>query len=450
MDNKLFRTDGIRGEANLYPMTADLALAVGVAAGHWCKSSNHHHLVVIGKDTRLSGYMFEAALQAGFVSVGVDVRLVGPMPTPALALLTRSFRADLGVMISASHNQFRDNGLKLFGADGYKLSEDIEAKIEALIHSKEAALSPSDKIGRAARIDDAGGRYIEFAKATFPRGMRMDGLKVIVDCANGAGYKVAPTVLWELGAEVIAIGVIPNGTNINYQCGSTAPAALQEAVLLHKAHIGIALDGDADRLIIVDETGEIIDGDQLIAVITQHFHAKNWLKGGGVVATIMSNLALEHYIQGLGLAMIRTKVGDRFVVEKMRDTGINVGGEQSGHIVLSDFTTTGDGLIAALQILAIIVESGKKASEVCKRFTPLPQILHNIRFDKTQGYPLNNQSVQAVITDANQRLIGKGRLLVRKSGTEPLIRIMAESEDHDLIFAIVTEIANALYEARGR
>jgi len=444
MTRKLFGTDGIRGLANTDPMTAELALAVGQAAGRLFQQGAHRPRVVIGKDTRLSGYMLEAAMQAGFVAVGMDVMLVGPMPTPAVAMLTRSLRADLGVMISASHNQYQDNGIKLFGPDGYKLSDEVEASIERMIEAGDVARAEPKALGRAQRLDDAAGRYIEFAKATFPRGMKLDGLKVVIDCAHGAAYKVAPTVLWELGAEVVAIGVAPDGFNINRECGSTHVKALRQAVLQHDAHIGIALDGDADRLILVDEAGQVVDGDQLMAVVAEHFHNTQALKGGGIVATVMSNLGLERHLSNFGLALARTAVGDRYVVEHMREHGYNVGGEQSGHIILSDFATTGDGLIAALQVLAMVVEAGRPSSEVCRRFQPLPQVLRNVRFTAAGRHPLEDDGVKATIAAVEARLKRTGRLLIRKSGTEPVIRVMAEGEDQNLVENAVAEVVQAL------
>ncbi|PWR22716.1 phosphoglucosamine mutase [Zavarzinia aquatilis] len=441
---KLFGTDGIRGTANMEPMTAELALAVGQAAGRLFQTGSHRPRVVIGKDTRLSGYMLEAALQAGFVAVGMDVMLVGPMPTPAVAMLTRSLRADLGVMISASHNAYQDNGIKLFGPDGYKLSDEVEIAIEKMIEAGEVKRAEPRALGRAQRLEDAAGRYIEFAKATFPRGMKLDGLKIVVDCAHGAAYKVAPTVLWELGAEVVSIGVSPDGFNINRDCGSTHAKALRQAVLQHDAHIGIALDGDADRLILVDEAGQVVDGDQLMAVVAEHFQRTERLRGGGIVATVMSNLGLERHLARLDLTMARTAVGDRYVVERMREQGYNVGGEQSGHIILSDFATTGDGLIAALQVLAMVVEAGRPASEVCRRFQPLPQVLRNVRFLAGQRHPLEDEGVKAIIAAVESRLERSGRLLIRKSGTEPVIRVMAEGEDQSLVESAVAEVVQAL------
>ncbi len=443
MARRYFGTDGIRGQANKHPMTAEIALKVGMAAGHMFSSGSHRHRVVIGKDTRLSGYMIESAMQSGFTSVGMDVFLLGPMPTPAVAMLTRSLRADLGVMISASHNTFSDNGIKLFGPDGYKLSDEIEEKIEALMDAPSTdLLAESTRIGRATRIESAQERYIEFAKRTLPRNLKLDKLRVVIDCANGAAYKVAPLALWELGAEVIKIGVDPDGTNINKKCGSTSPEALCEKVKEVRADIGIALDGDADRVIIVDETGHIVDGDQLLAVMADTWQRRGRLAAGGIVATVMSNLGLERYVQGIGLSMARTPVGDRYVVEYMRKHGYNVGGEQSGHLVLSDFSTTGDGLIAALQILAATVQLEKPVSEVCKRFDPLPQVLKNVRY--REGKPLDDKHVKQAIEDGRLRLGNNGRLVIRPSGTEPLIRVMAEGDDAGLVNKVVGDIVGAL------
>ena len=422
-------------------MTSEIALKVGMAAGKMFTNGDHRHKVVIGKDTRLSGYMIESALVSGFTSVGMDVFQLGPVPTPAVAMLTRSLRADLGVMISASHNPYEDNGIKLFGPDGYKLSDAMEMEIEALVKSGPPLAAPRD-IGRAKRIDSAQERYIEFAKRTLARNIRFDGLRVVVDCANGAAYKVAPAALWELGAEVIAIGVDPDGLNINEDCGSTAPAELCAKVLEMRADIGIALDGDADRVLIADETGRVIDGDQLIAVIAQSWQARGQLSGGGVVATVMSNLGLERYLEGLGLALARTPVGDRYVVEHMREHGYNLGGEQSGHIILSDFTTTGDGLVTALQILAEVTMSAKPVSEVCNRFEPLPQVLKSVRYK--HGKPLDDQRVIAVINEAKGKLGRAGRLVIRPSGTEPVIRVMAEGDDAKLVGHVVNNIVDAL------
>ena len=443
MARRYFGTDGIRGLANKHPMTAEVALKVGMAAGHLFTNGSHRHRVVIGKDTRLSGYMIESAMQSGFTSVGMDVFLLGPMPTPAVAMLTRSLRADLGVMISASHNAYSDNGIKLFGPDGYKLSDEIEEKIEALIDSPSAdLLAEASRIGRATRIDSAQERYIEFAKRTLPRNLRLDGLRVVIDCAHGAAYKVAPLALWELGADVIKIGVDPDGTNINKKCGSTSPEALCDKVREVRADIGIALDGDADRVIVVDEQGRIIDGDQLLAVIAETWQRRGRLAAGGIVATVMSNLGLERYVKSLGLSMARTPVGDRYVVEYMRKHGFNVGGEQSGHIVLSDFSTTGDGLIAALQILATAVQVQRPVSEVCKRFDPLPQVLKNVRY--REGKPLEDVKVLKAIEDGKIKLGSAGRLVIRPSGTEPLIRVMAEGDDEGLVNTVVGNIVSEL------
>ena len=444
MARKYFGTDGIRGRTNEGAMTAEVAMKVGQAAGAYFVRGKHRHRVLIGKDTRLSGYMMESALTAGFTSVGMDVVLVGPMPTPAVAMLTKSMRADLGVMISASHNPYVDNGIKLFGPDGYKLSDETEARIEKAIDGK-VTLALAEQIGRARRIDDAQGRYISIAKATFPDHLRLDGLRIVIDCANGAAYKVAPDALWELGAELIAIGVTPNGTNVNDKVGSTAPAALQAKVVETRADLGIALDGDADRLIVIDDKGQIVDGDQLMALIAVSAARAKTLKGDGIVATIMSNLGLERFLWGQGIALHRTPVGDRYVVEAMRAGGYNIGGEQSGHIVLSDHATTGDGLIAALQVLAALVESGKPAHQLLKLFDPLPQLLKNVRF--TGGQPLEDDTVKKVIAEAEKELDGKGRLVIRKSGTEPLIRVMAEGEDEAQVHAVVDRICDAVRKA---
>ena len=443
MARRYFGTDGIRGLANRHPMTSEVALKVGMAAGHLFRTGDHRHRVVIGKDTRLSGYMLEAALMSGFTSVGMDVFLLGPMPTPAVAMLTRSLRADLGVMISASHNPFDDNGIKLFDPDGYKLSDKTERSIEELIETDSSAmLARADKIGRATRVESAQERYIEFAKRTLPRNLRLDGLRIVIDCANGAGYKVAPAALWELGAEVIKIGVDPNGRNINHECGSTAPNALIEKVKEVRADIGIALDGDADRVVIVDEKGQNVDGDQIMAVIAESWHRRGRLAAGGLVATVMSNLGLERYLNGLGLDLARTPVGDRYVVEHMRKHGFNVGGEQSGHIVLSDFITTGDGLVSALQILAVVVSMGKPVSEVCKRFDPVPQLLKNVRY--AGGKPLEDARVTKAIEAGRDRLGNNGRLVIRPSGTEPVIRVMAEGDDEALVNTVVGDIVEAV------
>ena len=433
---RLFGTDGIRGTANTDPMTAGTALRLGQAAGLMFTRGNHRHRVVIGKDTRLSGYMIEPALTAGFIGAGMDVVLLGPLPTPAIALMTRTLRADLGVMISASHNSYEDNGIKLFGPDGFKLSDETEAAIEAAMDgSLLGRLAKPSKLGRASRMEDAGGRYIEAAKSTFPRGLRLDGLKIVIDCANGAAYRVAPAVLWELGAEVIRVGGEPDGFNINRECGSTVPSFLCAQVRKHGAHIGLALDGDADRLIMSDEKGNIIDGDQVLGLIARSWGDSGRLTGGGIVATVMSNLGLERFLMGRGLMLHRTAVGDRYVVEKMRADGINVGGEQSGHMILSDYATTGDGLLAALQILAVLVEDGRPASEVCGVFVPLPQLLKNVRFSGDS--PLEKPSVQSAIAEAEAELAETGRLLIRKSGTEPLIRVMAEGESEAQVARIV-------------
>jgi phosphoglucosamine mutase len=436
---RLFGTDGIRGTANTAPMTAEMALRLGQAAGLLFTKGSHQHKVIIGKDTRLSGYMLEPALTAGFIGAGMDVTLAGPLPTPAIAMLTRSLRADLGVVISASHNPYEDNGIKLFGPDGAKLSDATEAKIEALMEEDlSSRLAPSSSLGRASRLVDAGGRYIEAAKASLPRRLRLDGLRIVLDCANGAAYKVAPAVLWELGAHVIPLGVNPDGFNINKNCGSTVPENLSAAVIEHGADIGIALDGDADRVILADEHGEIIDGDQVLALIARAFQANGHLTGGGIVATVMSNLGLERYFESIGLVLHRTRVGDRYVAEAMRERGINLGGEQSGHVILSDFATTGDGLIAALQVLSVLVQEGKPASETCQVFSRLPQRLRNVRYSGTS--PLTLPVVKSAINAAEMRLAGSGRLLIRASGTEPLIRVMAESEDEGLMNALIDEL----------
>lgn len=446
MTRKYFGTDGIRGRANRFPITPDLAMKVGMAAGLAFRRGDHRHRVVIGKDTRLSGYMIESALQAGFTSVGVDVLLVGPMPTPAVAHITRSMRADLGVMISASHNPYDDNGIKLFAPDGYKLSDEVELEIEALI---DADLAPrfalSDEIGRARRIDDAQARYIEFAKRTVARNLSLEGMRVVIDCANGAGYKVAPEALWELGAEVVKIGVDPNGLNINKDVGSTAPNALIAKVRETRADIGVALDGDADRVIIVDEKGQVVDGDQLMAVVAASWAEDGRLSAPGLVSTVMSNLGLERYLATLGLTLERTPVGDRYVVERMRAQGYNLGGEPSGHIVLSDFATTGDGLVAALQLLAVVQKADRPVSEICHRFEPLPQVLKNVRYKA--GRPLDDEAVRAAIADATKRLGAAGRLVIRPSGTEPVIRVMAEGDDRDLVTNVVDDVVDVIQKA---
>jgi phosphoglucosamine mutase len=443
---QLFGTDGIRGTANSHPMTAEIALRLGQAAGLLFTRGSHRHRVVIGKDTRLSGYMIEPALTAGFIGAGMDVTLVGPMPTPAIAMLTRSLRADLGVMISASHNPFEDNGIKLFGPDGVKLDDATEIEIEELMASDmRGRLAPSASLGRAARLEDAAGRYIEAAKASFPRGLRLDGLKIVVDCAHGAAYRVAPTVLWELGATVIPVGVSPDGFNINRGCGSTVPEYLCAQVVEHGAHLGIALDGDADRLLMADAAGELIDGDEILALIAQSWAAAGRLRGGGIVATVMSNLGLERFLATKGLVLHRTKVGDRYVAAHMRQEGMNLGGEQSGHVILSDFATTGDGLLAALQVLAVIVEQGRTAREACRVFTPVPQLLKNVRYAGPS--PLRVKRVQHAIAECEAALAGSGRLLIRESGTEPLIRVMAEADDEALVSRIVDELCETITAA---
>lgn len=442
-----FGTDGIRGQANKPPMTAEIALRVGLAAGKlFRRDPERRHLVVIGKDTRLSGYMIEPALVAGFTSVGMDVRLFGPLPTPAVAMMTRSMRADLGVMISASHNNFADNGIKLFGPDGYKLSDTRELEIEALMTEGlgEGLAAPKD-LGRVLRVDDAQARYVEIVKATFPRTLSLSGLRIVIDCANGAAYKVAPLALYELGAEVIPIGVAPDGVNINDECGSTHPNAMVRMVREYRADIGIALDGDADRLLVCDEKGQIVDGDQIMAVVAKAWAEAGRLSAEGIVATVMSNLGLERFIKGLGLNLERTPVGDRYVMERMRQGGFNLGGEQSGHIILSDFSTTGDGLIAALQVLAVMVKTGKPMSALAHQFEPAPQRLENVRF--AGGKPLDAAGVKDAIASAEARLNGVGRLLVRASGTEPLIRIMAEGDDEQLVAEVVADVAGAVRKA---
>src|SRR5215204_3795666 len=442
MTRRLFGTDGIRGTANSEPMTPETALKVAMAVGECFHNGTHKHLVVIGKDTRLSGYMLEPALTAGFITMGMDVVLIGPLPTPAIAMLTRSLRADIGVMISASHNPFADNGIKLFGPDGYKLSDELEAKIEQALDSGPTRRAAASELGRAKRLEDAGGRYIEFVKQSFPKGLRLDGLRVVVDCAHGAAYKVAPTVFWELGAEVFSIGVAPDGLNINRECGALAPEQMRCEVLARRADIGIALDGDSDRLIVADEHGVILDGDQLMALIATSLARCDRLVGGALVATVMSNLGLERCLAAHGIATHRTAVGDRYVVEKMRALGCNLGGEQSGHIILSDYSTTGDGLIAALQVLAAIVETGKRASEVCRIFEPVPQLLRNVHFG--QGRPLEARRVEQAIADAEARLGAAGRLVIRPSGTEPVIRVMAQGEDEGILANVVDDICEAI------
>jgi phosphoglucosamine mutase len=448
MQRAYFGTDGIRGAANVFPMTPEVALRVGLAAGKRFRAGgDRRHLVVIGKDTRLSGYMIEPALVAGFTAVGMDVVLFGPLPTPAVAMLTRSLRADLGVMITASHNKYHDNGIKLFGPDGYKLSDGEEIEIEKLMGEPlDQGLSDASKLGRAKRIDDAQARYVEIVKATFPRGLRLSGLRIVIDAANGAAYKVAPTALYELGAEVIPVGVDPNGFNINEDVGSTATQTVKDAVLKYRADIGIALDGDADRVVIIDEHGRAVDGDQLLALIGGEWKRAGALTKPGVVATIMSNLGLERYLKGLSLALERTQVGDRYVVEAMRAKGYNVGGEQSGHLVLSDFSTTGDGLIAALQVLAALVQKQRPVSEVCRLFEPAPQVLENVR---VRGAPLDADSVKDAIKAAEKRLGNRGRLVVRKSGTEPLVRVMAEGDEEPLVRDVVAQVIDAVRKAEA-
>jgi phosphoglucosamine mutase len=446
MTRQLFGTDGIRGTANIEPITAETALRVALAAGAQFTRGDHRHRVVIGKDTRLSCYMLEYALTSGFLAAGMDVLLTGPLPTPAIAMLTRAMRADVGVMISASHNPFDDNGIKLFGPDGYKLSDEIEAAIEARMAGGNRWVLPTgNRLGRAKRIDDAPGRYIEFVKNSFPKGLSLAGLKIVVDCANGAAYKVAPTVLWELGAEVVEIGVKPDGTNINRDCGAVSTAYMQSQVVFHHADLGLALDGDADRLIVADEAGAAIDGDQLMALVARSWGEAGRLARRGIVATVMSNLGLERFLGGLGLSLARTPVGDRYVVERMRADGYNVGGEQSGHIILSDYATTGDGLIAALQVLAVLVQSQRRASEAGRLFQALPQRLVSVR----GGQPLDDAQVQAAIRAGEATLSATGRILVRKSGTEPVIRVMAEGEDERLVGRVVDDIATAIRSVAG-
>ena len=444
MSRKYFGTDGIRGRTNADKLTADLAMRVGQAAGAHFLRGDHRHRVVIGKDTRLSGYMMESALVAGFTSVGMDVVMTGPLPTPAIAMLARELRADLGVMISASHNPYEDNGIKLFGPDGYKLSDADELAIEALMDAG-VPLVDAAKVGRARRIDDAPGRYIHAAKQSIPADVRFDKLKVVLDCANGAAYQVAPSAIWELGAKLVTIGNTPNGTNINAGVGSTALEAVKARVVETGAHIGLALDGDADRLIVVDETGATVDGDQLMALIATELQVAGQLRGGGVVATVMSNLGLERYLAGLGLRLERTRVGDRYVLERMREGGFNVGGEQSGHMILADHGTTGDGLVAALQVLAALVRSGKKASELLHLFDRVPQLLKNVRFDG--GHPLEAASVKSAIASAEAELGGSGRLVIRPSGTEPVIRVMGEGDNADLVESVVNDIVDVLGKA---
>jgi phosphoglucosamine mutase len=451
MIRKLFGTDGVRGTANVEPMTAETAMRLGMAAGRHFTNGDYRHTVVIGKDTRLSGYMLEPALTAGFTSVGMDVILLGPLPTPAVAMLTRSLRADLGVMISASHNPYEDNGIKLFGPEGFKLNDEVEAEIEAMMaNDLSDHLAPASRLGRAKRLDDAVGRTIEYSKAAFPRGLRLDGLKIVVDCAHGAAYKVAPAVLWELGAEVIAIGVAPDGFNINKASGSLATEGLRGKVIAEGANLGIALDGDADRVVLCDENGVLVDGDQILALIAHSWVQSGLLKGGGVVATVMSNLGLERVLAADGVVLHRTQVGDRYVLERMQQDGFNLGGEQSGHVIMADYATTGDGLLASLQVLAQLVEANRPASKILHRFEPLPQILKNIRLtDGIADKLLESKPVKAAIQAAEKRLDGTGRLLIRKSGTEPLIRVMAEGEDEALIGGLVDDIIACISKGAG-
>ncbi|GAB4523878.1 MAG: phosphoglucosamine mutase [Amphiplicatus sp.] len=445
-ERRIFGTDGVRGLANAGAMTPERILRLGMAVGRVFRNGAHRHRVVIGKDTRLSGYMIEPALTAGFAASGMDVFLLGPLPTPAMAMLTRSLRADLGVMISASHNPYQDNGVKFFGPDGFKLSDETELEIERLMEDgPEAGLAAPADLGRVKRVDDAGARYIEFAKATFPRRLSLEGLRVVVDCANGAAYKVAPTVLWELGAEVKAVGVEPSGFNINRECGSTATKKMQEAVSEYRADIGVALDGDADRVIICDEKGRIVDGDQILALIAETWKAQDRLRGGGVVSTVMANMGLEKHLAARGLTLERTKVGDRYVVEAMRAKAMNVGGEPSGHVILSDYATTGDGLVTALQVLAAMAETGRPASEVCRRFEPLPSLLENLRY--CGGDPLADVGVKAAIAAGEEKLGRAGRLVIRKSGTEPVIRVMGEADDGALLKTVIADICAAIEKA---
>ncbi|MGE3907586.1 MAG: phosphoglucosamine mutase [Reyranellaceae bacterium] len=450
MTRKYFGTDGVRGRANAEPMTAETALKLGMAAGLAFARGDHRHQVVIGKDTRLSGYLLEPALTAGFVAIGMDVVLLGPVPTPAVSMLTRSLRADLGVMISASHNPYQDNGIKLFGPDGYKLSDDTEAEIEALMAGDiEQRRAAPDALGRARRLDDALGRYAEFVKTGFPRGLRLDGLKIVVDGANGAAYKVAPAVLWELGAEIVPIGVSPDGFNINRDCGSTSPQEMARQVVAHGADLGIALDGDADRLVMADETGRLIDGDQLMGVIADAWRADGRLRGDCLVSTVMSNLGLERFLASRALKLVRTQVGDRYVLERMRADGCNLGGEQSGHIIMSDYATTGDGLMAALQALAVLVQERRPASEVFRVFEPVPQLLKNVRVSDIAlaAATLDSDPVRQAIAAGESALDGRGRLLIRRSGTEPLIRVMAEGDDEAVVRRVVDDIAGIIARA---
>jgi len=449
--SKLFGTDGIRGQANAEPMTAATALRVALAAGGVFLREDRRSTVVIAKDTRLSGYMIEPALTSGFVSMGMDVVLVGPMPTPALAMLTRSLRADLGVMITASHNPYQDNGIKLFGPEGDKISGDKQELIERQVLGQDPpfALAAPPKLGKARRLDDAPGRYIEFVKSTFPRGLRLDGLRIVIDCAHGASYKIAPRVLWELGADVVALGVDPNGTNINQNCGATSPEAMRQRVLAEGAQLGIALDGDADRVVMADEKGHLLDGDQILALIAKSWQADGKLSGGGVVATVMSNLGLERYLSTLGLSLVRTAVGDRHVAEAMLSKGFNVGGEQSGHIILSDYAPTGDGLLAALQVLAVARRAARPVSEIAAAYVPLPQVMRSVRFAAGRA-PLEDAAVKAVIAQVNKEMeAAGGRLLVRKSGTEPVVRVMAEGDDAVHVAGVVERVSAAIAASAG-
>jgi phosphoglucosamine mutase len=448
MARRYFGTDGVRGRANRFPMTAEVAMKVGMAVGMSFQRGNHRHRVVLGKDTRLSGYMIENAMVAGFCAAGMDVFLLGPIPTPAVAMLVRSLRADIGVMISASHNPYADNGIKLFGPDSYKLSDEIEARIEAMLDGEvDITLADADSLGRAKRIDGVQDRYVEFAKRTLPRSMSLSGLRIVVDCANGAGYKVAPNALWELGADVVSLNDEPNGFNINQECGSTHPAGLIRKVHEVRADIGIALDGDADRVSIVDENGQIVDGDQIMALIAESWQRSGRLAGGGIVATVMSNLGLERFLGDMDLSLHRTKVGDRYVVEHMRAHGFNVGGEQSGHVVLSDFSTTGDGLVCALQVLACIKRAGRPASEVCRKFEAVPQVLKNVRY--SGATPLEEAAVKEAVAEATDRLGKSGRLVIRPSGTEPLIRVMAEADDKALVEKVVDDLVELIGSTRS-
>ena len=447
MIRRYFGTDGIRGRANTHPMTAEIAMRLGQAAGRYFTRGERRHQVLIGKDTRRSGYMLETALTAGFTSVGMDVLQTGPIPTPAVGMLTRSLRADAGVMISASHNPFEDNGIKLFGPDGFKLSDAVEAEIEALMETGDG-LAPPGGIGRATRIEDGRGRYIEFCKASFPRGLTLSGLKIVVDCAHGAAYRTAPEVLWELGAEVIRLGCSPDGENINLHSGSTDPAAAQAAVVDHGADLGIALDGDADRVHLIDETGRVIDGDQVMALIATRWAAAGRLAARTLVATVMSNLGLETLLAARGIALERTKVGDRYVVEAMRVGGYNLGGEQSGHIVMSDHVTTGDGLLAALQVLEALVETDRPASEVCALFDPYPQLLRNVRYAPS-ARPLEDPAVRAAVAEAERAFDGQGRIVIRASGTEPVIRVMGEAADRDRLAVAVESICERVARVTG-